>query len=114
MIFECKVYVFPHQDQNQVLESLADCDYDVDATIAYIFQTQETTGTYMGHVDATISYIFQTQETTGTYMGHMDATIAYIFQIQETTGTYTGHIPAGQKKIIKCLPFATQVKGFCR
>ena len=30
------------QDNERVLESLQDCDYDVDATIAYVLQTMET------------------------------------------------------------------------
>ena len=30
------------QDERQVLECLCDCDYDVDATVAYILQTMET------------------------------------------------------------------------
>jgi len=30
------------QDERHVLECLCDCDYDVDATVAYILQTMET------------------------------------------------------------------------
>ena len=30
-------YVYILQDNERVLESLQDCDYDVDATIAYVY-----------------------------------------------------------------------------